>query len=187
MRTRYTQHAAEALRSEASRSGNLRLRVSGRSMAPLLQPGDFLDVQAVGPQQLRLGDVVVLQDAAGFLTHRLVAIQGQQLLTKGDALALLDPPLPPTALVGRVQTVEREGRVRFDLTRRAWQSGQRWLAGLSRLEGQMMTWRERRTFIPRRLQGYLVRAACLPVRWMGFLLQWGIRLLAGQPARSGKN
>lgn len=95
--------AAEVLRS----SGQLRMRVSGTSMLPALWPGDILTIHRHHPGQLRPGDLVLAARNGGLAVHRLIAIHGPLVTTRGDALPRPDPPLPSDHLLGRVAWIQR--------------------------------------------------------------------------------
>lgn len=91
---------------------------SGPSMAPTLRPGHLLYVrptaQDVGVGDISKGDVVVFEDPIkGCVVHRVVAVTGAGLITRGDNNAHNDAlPVPPRRLVGRVELVEQRGQVR---------------------------------------------------------------------------
>ncbi len=84
-------------------------------MQPLLSPGDALELDldparraGAGP-----GDIVVFLDAGVRLTaHRVLACWRGNLLTKGDARLLPDPPLPASAVVAVAVAVLNYGRRR---------------------------------------------------------------------------
>ncbi|MBI4769088.1 MAG: S26 family signal peptidase, partial [Chloroflexi bacterium] len=95
------------------RAGNpLWLPLTTASMAPTLRPGDRVLVQFVALRDLAPGDILLCGHGGLLLAHRLMALRRAEprLLTKGDALRAFDPPLPSGALLGRVVTVERDGR-----------------------------------------------------------------------------
>lgn len=85
-------------------------------MAPRLAEGDRIVVKAVSPRALAPGDVIVFEsDSAGFVVHRLVwrdrpLGQPSRLYTRGDALGYFDHAVPMERVLGRVVSVEREGK-----------------------------------------------------------------------------
>jgi signal peptidase I len=93
--------------------GAVRLTVRTGSMAPFLQPGDQVLVQAAAPTSLRRGDILLLATSTQPLLHRLLAVawgsSGALLCTKGDAAPTCDPPFACSQLLGRVVAVERCG------------------------------------------------------------------------------
>src|ERR1700677_3793767 len=78
--------AAEVLRS----FGTLRFAATGWSMLPSLWPGDTLVVNRITPDQVHVGDVVLVGRHGGLRAHRVVGSAGDsqnpQWITQGDAL-----------------------------------------------------------------------------------------------------
>lgn len=101
---------AVALRAWRREGGTLRVRVVGWSMAPLLHPGDLIEVEPCPAGALRAGDLVLVRQGGGLLAHRLLRAAGPLLLLRGDALPAADPPIPGEAALGRVLARERGGR-----------------------------------------------------------------------------
>jgi signal peptidase I len=92
----------------------LRLEVISPSMSPLIAVGDAVIVQPVVLDDLRCGDVIVVQRGAEWVTHRLVAVNANGFHTKGDRGSQVDPPAAGQDVIGLVAAVERRGR-RVDL------------------------------------------------------------------------
>jgi hypothetical protein len=96
------------------RAAQLRFRVKGESMAPTLQPGDEVFVEAASLDALRPGDLVLVQEEGRSLLHRFLGVrcQGEQrmVLTGGDRLWRADPLCPEEALKGRAVAILRGGR-----------------------------------------------------------------------------
>jgi signal peptidase I len=103
--------ASEVLHS----SGKLRLCVTGWSMLPAVWPGDTLVVERVGPDQVRIGDVVVVARDGKFCEHRVVSIAGEsgnrRWITRGDALPVADRPVLENELLGRASYLIRGGKL----------------------------------------------------------------------------
>jgi hypothetical protein len=104
--------AAEVLQS----GGQMQLRVTGASMLPSLWPGDFLTIQSNNLGQVEPGDVVLYIREGRFFVHRTVSEfdsnaddEQQFLITRGDSLPQIDPPVLPAQLLGKVTRVERDG------------------------------------------------------------------------------
>ena len=75
-----------------------------------IQEGDYVIVRqqdAADP-----GDIVVALLGSQLVSHRLVDISNGMAITKGDASGRLDPPVPLTALLGRVVEVQRKRQSR---------------------------------------------------------------------------
>jgi signal peptidase I len=97
----------------------LRLQVISNSMWPLLRAGDAVIVQPIEPGAGRVGDVLVVQRGAEFITHRLIAIEGERWLMRGDNAILVDAPVRRAECVGRVEAIER-GAYQIDLAQPQW-------------------------------------------------------------------
>lgn len=70
------------------------------SMEPTLSVGDLLIV--VRTEDYREQDIVVYQRGSMAVVHRIVELEGDSVITKGDANNTPDAPLPLGALKGRV-------------------------------------------------------------------------------------
>jgi hypothetical protein len=97
-------------------SGEVRLRVHGGSMWPWLRGGDTLVVRRASAAQLRRGEIALVFQDNRLMAHRVRRVVrndvGELLLfTRGDALAYDDAPVAPGALLGRVEAIERNGRL----------------------------------------------------------------------------
>lgn len=92
---------------------DVRVRLSGWSMKPLVPSGSLVRFSPSG--KLSLGDVVLARlpnDA--LLAHRIVAIDGDRIWTKGDACRAADGPISRASVIGRA--VSREGFVSLPLS-----------------------------------------------------------------------
>lgn len=94
--------------------GSVRLRVTGTSMAPAVQPGDLLSVRHVDLGEASAGDIVLVARGDRLFAHRVVDRGGTSndpyILTRGDRLLENDPPVFQSHLLGRVVSIERGGR-----------------------------------------------------------------------------
>jgi hypothetical protein len=100
--------AADTLRS----SGILRLRVAGWSMVPTLWPGDTLVIEAVESSAVRSGDIVLFARHRQFVAHRVIENRSpvRGIETRGDAMTQMDAPVSNRELLGRVVSIERNGK-----------------------------------------------------------------------------
>jgi signal peptidase I len=102
---------ADALRQH----GHVRFRALGSSMFPTFRSGDVLSVDACAADGLEVGEVAVVCDADRLFAHRLVEKQLDRsdpvVVTRGDSHWRSDPPRPASAVVGRVVSIGRNGRV----------------------------------------------------------------------------
>lgn len=83
--------------------------VAGNSMLPILRPGDSVQV-AHGQKSIFRGDIVVFRQNGGLVIHRVLAVRGKFLLTKGDNRLRPDPPVPSAAVLGKVAARRRNGQ-----------------------------------------------------------------------------
>lgn len=95
-----------------SRGMGVRFRARGDSMYPSIRSGDYLHVSPVKASALICGDVVLSLTRRGLTAHRLVAIDHLGFTTRGDNALGIDAPFSADQLVGRVDRVERDGRMR---------------------------------------------------------------------------
>lgn len=89
------------------------VRYRGRSMWPLFQEGDLLEIETASVGELRPGDCLVYRRGGGGRTvvHRLVSVR-PELRTQGDARSEADDePILPAWIMGRVSGRIRYGRL----------------------------------------------------------------------------
>ncbi len=98
------------LKTSLEQGSPARFKVISGSMTPFLQVGDWITVETARMDQIRIGDVIVAQRDADQLTHRVIAIRQNQLITKGDRAIRADPPIAAAAILGRVCARERAGQ-----------------------------------------------------------------------------
>jgi signal peptidase I len=84
----------------------------GTSMEPAYVDGDRLLVQPLaGAPPIRPSEVVVARRGRRLVTHRVVDVRDGMVITKGDACPGTDPPMPLSALLGRVTQAHRGPRL----------------------------------------------------------------------------
>ncbi len=84
--------------------------ISGESMYPTLQTGDKVFFEAIAPEALKIGELLVFKNPRDQIpcVHRLLWIGKAHLLTAGDADWCVDTGVPFDHLLGRVLRVEPE-------------------------------------------------------------------------------
>lgn len=82
------------------------LVLRGHSMSPTLVDGDRLLLTPLDGAP-RPGDIVALVRAGHLVVHRLRVLDGGAAITRGDASATDDPPVPAAELLGVVKRVRR--------------------------------------------------------------------------------
>jgi hypothetical protein len=110
-------------------------------MLPLLRRGDRIQLAGVKVDELRRGDIVVIEAQVDLLVHRYWGSRHEDgvpfLLTRGDRLFHFDPRFPATDLVGRVTKRQRQNR-QLDLTRGAGRWLNQRLANIAVLEANLL-------------------------------------------------
>lgn len=101
--------ATDVVRELLAAGETVELTIEGGSMAPFLRPGDVVTLALARPEALRPGDVVAFRAGPRLVVHRLLAIEAESLLLRGDAGPAADR-IPPDALAGRVVRASRGGR-----------------------------------------------------------------------------
>jgi hypothetical protein len=104
------------LASEVLQSfGTLRFTATGWSMLPAVWPGDTLVVERISPDQVQMGEVVLVGRDRRLCAHRLVSrVEGSRnprWITQGDAMSAPDRPVSGSELLGRVTSVIRAGKL----------------------------------------------------------------------------
>ena len=97
------------------RGGRLRFQAHGRSMHPFIKNGDIIVVEPKNGRSVNAGDIIFYHRPDGSPTiHRLVKIHSGKdrtvLITKGDALGSVDPPVNSEQVLGRVIIIQGNGR-----------------------------------------------------------------------------
>jgi signal peptidase I len=117
----------------------LRLQVISDSMWPLLRAGDAVIVQPIEPATIRIGDVLVAQRGGESITHRLIALEGEQWVMRGDNAIWADAPVGRAEGVGRVEAIER-GAYRIDLAQPQWAQLNQRLGQIGRVHRRINRW-----------------------------------------------
>jgi phage repressor protein C with HTH and peptisase S24 domain len=87
----------------------IRFTARGESMWPAVADGEVVIVEP--PGTLRTGEIFLYRSDRGLRAHRLLRIESDQLIFRGDRAVDDDPPVSRGAVAGRVIAVERGGRV----------------------------------------------------------------------------
>lgn len=78
-------------------------RVKTDSMEPAIEVGSIVFYSKVfSADSIEVGDIVLFKDSLGrVICHRVLSIEGDFLVTKGDALSEADPKISKEELVGK--------------------------------------------------------------------------------------
>jgi signal peptidase len=79
--------------------------ITSGSMWPALNEGDLVFIQGVNREDLKVNDIVVWRNPGGFTIHRVVKLNDDTLVTKGDANFTEDVPVKYSDVVGRTYKV----------------------------------------------------------------------------------
>lgn len=83
----------------------------GRSMAPCIRDGESVRVRPLASRP-RLGEVLLCRGSHGaLLLHRVVRLTGTTVITRGDALANEDAPVPRSHILGRAVAISGRRRL----------------------------------------------------------------------------
>jgi len=80
----------------------IELPAQGTSMLPLFAPGATIRVWPARAEDVRVGDVVLVDIDGQLVAHRLIQARAGRIVTRGDDMVEADAPLPATAIIGRV-------------------------------------------------------------------------------------
>jgi signal peptidase I len=76
--------------------------ITSSSMWPALKQGDIVLIKGVSnKKEIALGDIVVYTNEKGFTIHRVIKLNDETLVTKGDANNVEDKPVAYDQLIGK--------------------------------------------------------------------------------------
>ncbi len=155
--------------------------VASWSMFPTIQKGDVLVMEP--PDQVRVGDVVVVPLIGALVCHRVKGFGGgDEVYTQGDSADAPDQPIRRHDLLGTVTTIAR-GRRRFAPAPIPLPS----LAGLLRMRTDLFLTRVRERLASWALRGIaLLKERPVIRNWASFMLNKRVRFYLGirAPVRS---
>jgi signal peptidase I len=90
----------------------VRFKASGGSMSPVISHNDIVTVGPIKESSINTNDIVYLNsEEEGLLIHKVIAVfekNGKAMvLTKGDASAYPDKPVPVESVLGKVISIEK--------------------------------------------------------------------------------
>jgi hypothetical protein len=93
----------------ACRFGEARFRATGASMMPVVWPGDVLTVRSCEMTDLQPGQIALFRRSGRLVAHRVIRVDGDWLITRGDSVRHEDSPILKSDVVGQVVSVARLG------------------------------------------------------------------------------
>jgi signal peptidase I len=108
----------------------LRMKVTGRSMAPFLNGGEILTIRKEPGSSLHVGDLIFFKTRYGsLLLHRIIKKKKKDMVifrTKGDAVKGIDEPVFEYDVLGKVYIIEKNisgmGTKRVNMESRFWKT-----------------------------------------------------------------
>ena len=77
--------------------------ITSGSMWPTLKQGDLVLIKGISSKsEIHEGDIVVYQNPKGFTIHRVVKLNENTLITKGDANNVNDSPVEYKDVIGKI-------------------------------------------------------------------------------------
>ena len=130
--------AKHELLAEAARNfGEVRFKATGDSMLPSVWPGDVLTVRRQSFSESRVGQIVLCSRGGQLMAHRIVSVEADRLITRGDSLPYNDAPVHEDQILGRVVSIARNRRpISPDFTLRRRMAA--WLLRRSDLAGRVL-------------------------------------------------
>ncbi len=90
--------------------GSVWFTIVGTSMVPFLVDGNKVLVRFEKVENLRCGDLVTYKTGNELITHRIIGIIDNRILTKGDYLSLPDKLMDKDSLIGKVIIIFRNNK-----------------------------------------------------------------------------
>jgi signal peptidase I len=111
---RYQTIINDLILGELGNGKQITLRVSGKSMHPLIRHGDSIRIVKCAPGLLAIGDIITFKKKGIYFTHRVLwkTKKGNRitLITKGDNEINTDSPVSPNHILGKAVAIGRANR-----------------------------------------------------------------------------
>jgi signal peptidase len=83
--------------------------ITSSSMWPVIKRGDIVFIKGVnGKSDIKLGDIVVYNNEKGFTIHRIVKLNEDTFITRGDANNVDDQPVKYEELIGKTINIRNK-------------------------------------------------------------------------------
>ena len=77
--------------------------ITSGSMWPVLKKGDLILIKGINEkEEIKLEDVIVYRNERGFTIHRVIKLNEEDLVTKGDANNVKDKPVKYEDVIGKL-------------------------------------------------------------------------------------
>lgn len=95
-----------------------KLKLSGHSMTPVIKNGDWL-VLKHNSNDIKVGSIIAYRREQKIIVHRVIKIQTQSVITKGDFNYHIDEPIDIKSVIGKVIAVKNSKRL-YRLDTKLW-------------------------------------------------------------------
>ncbi|KKQ36367.1 MAG: Signal peptidase I [Candidatus Roizmanbacteria bacterium GW2011_GWA2_37_7] len=75
---------------------------SGKSMLPIINPGDKLFIEETNIKSLKIGEIIVFYDKGKLISHRIIKKRNGRIIAKGDNSPFPDKKMISNEIFGRV-------------------------------------------------------------------------------------
>jgi len=83
--------------------------ITSGSMWPELRKGDLILIKGINSkEEINIGDVIVYTNVKGFTIHRVIEMNEDSLVTKGDANNVKDSPIKYEEVIGKTLTINNK-------------------------------------------------------------------------------
>lgn len=83
--------------------------ITSGSMWPALKQGDLILIKGVSSkEEIQIGDIIVYRNPKGFTIHRVIKLNENTLITKGDANNVEDAPVKYEEVIGKTATLNNK-------------------------------------------------------------------------------
>ncbi len=86
---------------------SIEFQATGNSMHPTIKDGEMITVQPLPISDIKAGDVVLYRNQTGVIAHRVVRVERDQLILRGDASQTFDAPVDAHQILGKVISTTR--------------------------------------------------------------------------------
>jgi signal peptidase I len=111
------QKVTEEVRFAINGGANFVFKVEGRSMHPTMINGEIVHVGRFDIKTTKPGDILLFKYGEVLAVHRLITLstntggEDSLLITAGDGLLIYDAPIKAGDVLGKVEFIERNGRL----------------------------------------------------------------------------
>ena len=83
--------------------------ITSGSMWPELKKGDLILIKGINSkEEINIGDIIVYTNVKGFTIHRVIEMNEDSLVTKGDANNVKDSPIKYEEVIGKTLTINNK-------------------------------------------------------------------------------